>query len=259
MGVVTQSLVPANTAQIPFNFSTVYTSARVVEERSLYWQHLSFGVPQGSATHCQLNGLGDRVVITTTTTQMPDDRVTADTLQWIQPLTPMSVSNQEALFSSSSLQETAWLGFRLDGRFDPLVAFFAQTVFGSQNNAAASTIFFATNPVNEGGAWNNTTSIFTAPTTGDYVFAYSAMVPPYISGSVLNVYVNILVNGATVKQQTIFHDYNYPNYQLIRGIAMLNLTKNDKVLFQSAGLIAANSTYYAQVGMFYLIDIKHVF
>jgi hypothetical protein len=185
---------------------------------------------------------------------MPDDRVTADTLQWVQPLTPMSVSNQEALFSSSSLQETAWLGFRLDGKFDPLVAFFAQTVFGSQNNAVLSTIFYATNPVNEGGAWNSTTSIFTAPTTGVYVFAYSAMVPQYTGGSVLNVYVNILVNGASIRQQTIFHDYNYPNYQLIRGIAMLNLTKNDKVLFQSNGLIAANSTYYAQVGMFNLID-----
>ncbi len=85
----------------------------------------------------------------TSSTQLPDLVVTADTLQWLRSYVPMSVSNKEALFSSNYI-DTTWMGFRLDGRFSPLVAFFAQSVFVAKNYPVDSTISYATTAVNEG-------------------------------------------------------------------------------------------------------------
>ncbi len=82
--------IPAYISKITFDFSSVTSDTVAVTERSLYWHHLAIGVPAGSGTHCQLNGLDyPAALIMTTTTNMPDDSLTADTLQWMTPNAPV--------------------------------------------------------------------------------------------------------------------------------------------------------------------------
>jgi hypothetical protein len=65
---------------------------------------------------------------------------------------------------------TYWCGFRLDTLFSPLVAFFAASYTKTMN---AGTVTFNNSLINEGGAWNDSASAFTAPVSGIYFFTFS--------------------------------------------------------------------------------------
>jgi hypothetical protein len=59
----------------------------------------------------------------------------------------------------------------LDTLFSPLIAFFAASYMTTIN---AGTVTFNNSLINEGGAWNDSASAFTAPVSGLYFITFSA-------------------------------------------------------------------------------------
>lgn len=232
-GSVPAGVVSANTVGVVFNFTStsVAASSVMVSQRSLYWHHLSVGVPAGNATHCQMNGFDYPAnVIATSSDQLPDDTPTSDTMQWMSPYTPVSLTNGEAVFSSATNPETAWLGVRLDTLFSPLVAFFVQSTFTNVNVPGFGPIPYGQVFVNEGSAWDAVANQFTAPHTGAYFFAYSSAVPP----SANTIGVTISLNGNSDWRHTaMFFTSNLDGYQLNRAAMMLSLNAGDYLQFYS--------------------------
>ena len=141
----TSSLTNTNTKNISFTVSNIkasnslYTfsinaaSSLKVPQRSLFWFHLCAEVPANTKTNYCLNGFDYPAVVYSFVDRYPADQLTVDTLQWVRSNAILTVSNDEPLFSSFNM-ETAWLAFRFDNIFNPLVAFAAQLISIKQFN-----------------------------------------------------------------------------------------------------------------------------
>ena len=175
---MTSSYISANTRSLSFtvsdikainssyNFSIHALSSLTVSQRSLYWFHLCAGVPAKNKTKYSLNGLDYSAFVYSSADNYPADQLTVDTLQWVGPNTILTVSNDEPLFSSLSM-ETAWLGFRFDNQFYPLVAFAVQLYKTKNFNGKVA---FDRVLVNEGMSYNIANSDFVVPVSGIYFF-----------------------------------------------------------------------------------------
>ena len=225
---VTSSTVNDYTNKISFNLvnisGTVYntpyntlTSTFSVIQSSLYWFHLSAGVPAGSGTNFILNGLNYSAVVYSSAVVYPQDQLTTDTLQYVWPNSRIFVSNNQSLFSSSNL-ETAFLGFRLDNLFNPLVAFGVQL---TQVVNIAGTIKFDRILVNEGNGYNISEGAFITPFNGSYFFSVTGMTSSTLSMS---------VSGARKLAVCLCDNAHSSTDQVSsRGAVMLALFVNDKV------------------------------
>ena len=216
----------AATAKVPFsliNF-TVYnapynTSSNtfLVSQRSLYWFHLSAGVPANKTTYYRLNGLNYSSFVYSSATAYPQDQLTTDTLQWVPPNVSLWVSSDQTLYSTSNY-ETAWFGFRLDNLFNPLVAFAVQL---TKSYTTASAIKFNHVLVNEGNGYDINDGSFTALINGIYFFSTTTTNNIYIT---VNEYLN-------VKLYVLLNDNAHTSSDLVsvRGSILLTLKVNDKV------------------------------
>ena len=166
---------------------SVATKSLSVSQRSLYWFYLCVGVPANIVTYNRLNGLNYPTVVYSTATVFPMDRLSIDTVQWISAAIPLSVSNNQSLFSSPNL-ETAWLGFRLDNTFRPLIAFDVQLTHNYASAANDIAIGFDRLVVNEGNGYSILTNTFVVPLDGSYFFS---VVTP--NGAHLTVNNNIVL------------------------------------------------------------------
>jgi len=99
----------------------------------------------------------------------------------------------------------------------------------SLNNTAIS---FGIERLNEGGAMNLGTGIFTVPVDGIYHFEFSGL--KYVNPEYLHVYLQ--VNGVSISQA---YATNLPNYLGLSGInASLRLKSGDQVrLFKTTGTL----------------------
>ena len=132
------------------------------------------------------------------------------------PNSTLSVSNKQPLLSSSNL-ETAWLGFRLDNLFYPLVAFGVQR---TQNINVSGTINFDRVLANEGNGYNSSTGFFIVPVSGIY---FLSIVTPSLFG--------LYVNPAYTEMFICLCDSVHITTDQVstRGSLMLTLNVNDKV------------------------------
>ena len=210
---VSFSLINFTVCNSPFNTSSNSFS---VSQRSLYWFHLSAGVSATSTTNYSLNGLNYSAFVYSSAAGYPQDQLTTDTLQWVHLNALLSVSSDQALYSTSNY-ETAWLGFRLDNLFAPLVAFAVQL---TQSYTTASAIIFDRILVNEGNKYNKNDGSFTAPANGIYFFS---------STTINNVYIT--VNNVYNKICVVLNDDVHTSNDLVssRGSVVLTLNANDKV------------------------------
>jgi hypothetical protein len=230
--------VAANTPAITFVYSgTTNSSVVVPTQTSLFWQHLSVGVPSGTSTTCQINGLQFFSGIATTTTNYPNDYITSDTLQWVAASTALSVSNVQQLISNTSYQ-TAWLGIRLDNCYSPLVAF---SVAVNVTSPITGLISFNRMLVNEGSAWSPSANTFTAPTAGLYFFSITS---PDAAGG--NGGTTVVVNLTTTQLNTCNCGGSQNGNMIIRGAVMLQLNAGDTVQFRVHGTIKGGGMLNAQ-------------
>ena len=208
------SLINFTACNVPYNTSP---NTFLVSQRSLYWFHLSAGVPANKMTNYKLNGLNYSSFVYSSATAYPPDQLTTDTLQWIPPNASLWVSSDQTLYSTSNY-ETAWFGFRLDNLFNPLVAFAVQL---TQPYTTSSAIKFNRVLVNEGNGYNINDGLFTAPINGIYFFSSTTTNNIYIA---VNNYVN-------VKLCVFLNDNAHTSSDLVsvRGSILLTLKVNDKV------------------------------
>ena len=206
------NLINISALNTPYNMSSDTFS---VSQRSLYWFHICAGIPTSSKTNYRLNGLVYPAVVYSSATGYPQDQLTADTLQWVWPNATLSISNNQSLRSSSEL-ETAWLGFRLDNLFNPLVAFGVQL---TQTFNSISSVKFDRILVNEGNRYNLSDGSFIVPLSGIYFFSMVTTKLFYLK-----------VNGV-LKLCTCVCDNAHNSGDLVssRGSAMFALNANDKV------------------------------
>ena len=209
----------------PYN---TLTNTFSVTQPSLYWFHLSAGVPAGSGTNFSLNGLNYSAVVYSSAVVYPPDQLTTDTLQYVWPNSKISVSNKQQLFSSPNL-ETAFLGFRLDNMFSPLVAFGVQL---TQVVNITGVIKFNRILVNEGNGYNISEGAFITPVTGSYFFSVTIL-----TGTDINIYVNSIANR---KLTVCLCDDAHSSTDQVssRGAVMLALLVNDKVQVYTSTLIS---------------------
>ena len=229
------SFIHANTRFLSFTTSNINTinsshnasahafSFLTVSEKSLYWFHLCAGVPVRTKTNYRLNGLDYPVVVYSSVDHYPAEQLTVDTLQWIKPNTTLSVSNEEPLFSSLNM-ETAWLGFRLDNLFNPLIVFAARphnTKLSSEN------IIFDRIIVNEGNHYDAKDGIFVVPLSGIYFFS--------VTTSSYTGYAYIMLNHRGYRLGICSCDNigNSGDKVSIRGSIMLTQNFGDKVHVES--------------------------
>ena len=181
-------------------------------------------MPAKTKTNYHLDGLDFPVVVYSSVDNYPTDQLIVDTLQWMRPNTAVTVSNEETLFSSLNM-ETAWLGFRLDNLFNPLIAFAARLY----NNAKlfSENIIFDRILVNEGNHYDAKDGIFVAPFNGIYFF--SVTTSSYIG------YANIMVNQKDYRFGVCSCDDigRSGDKVSIRGSIMLTLNAQDKVHVES--------------------------
>ena len=145
---------------------TVITSFSV-KERGLYWIYLSAGVPENSGTYCRIINTHAPVVIFSDATTYPSGCLGTTSIQWINSTMNLSVSNNQPVFSSENA-ETSWLGFRLDNKFEPLIAFNAQLTFTMTFSEPEKVIPFDRIVTNEGKAFLAHRNVFIAPLAGLY-------------------------------------------------------------------------------------------
>ena len=219
-------MVSPGTNKLPFSlvsFSnktspySVATSTFSVFQRSLYWFQLCVGVPANTFTYNWLNGLDYPAVIYSTATCYPMDRMSIDTIQWIDPAVSLAVSNNQSLFSSSNL-ETAWLGFRLDNTFSPLIAFDVQLTHYDSSIENIISINFDRILVNEGNSYYITNNTFVVPLDGCYYF--SVITP---------IAAHITVNNNIVLCVCLCDNAHGNAIGSARASVMITLNKNDIV------------------------------
>ena len=221
---MTSSSILPQLTKIPFitiNFTVcnthfnTSTSTFSVTQPSLYWFHLSAGVLVASGTNYSLNGLDYSAAVYSSATVYPQDQLTTDTLQWVWPNTILSVSNNQPLFSSSII-ETAFLGFRLDNLFYPLVAFGVQLKRGMNSTGI---IKFDHILINEGNRYNISEGTFVAPINGIYFFS-----------AITSNYVQIIVKGGLHMAVCLCDSMHSSSDKVsTRGSLMLTLNANDRV------------------------------
>ena len=246
---VTSSSVAAATAIVSFspidfvNYETPYnTSSNTfsVAEQSLYWFHLSAGVPANSGVNYRLNGLNYSAFVYSSVTAYPQDQLTTDTLQMVPANTLLSVSTVQSLYSSTSFYETAWFGFRLDNLFNPLIAFGVQL---TQAYTTSSAVIFNRVLVNIGNGYSINDGSFTAPINGVYFFSLTTT-------SILCIYIN----NVDLRLCGGLNDNAHTSNDLgsARASIMLTLNANDKVqvIPQSNYLINTNQDGFANFNGF---------
>ena len=188
-----------------------------VFETSLYWFHLTAGVPSQTSAFYKLNGLKFSTAVYSKFTVFSQDCLTVDTLQWVSSSMSLSASTDQPLYSSLLL-DTSVLGFRIDKLFSPLIAFAVQPTIGSIQFDDNYSIKFNRLLVNEGQGFQISNNTFVAPENGAYFFTFSS------PGKVILVTNNIpkimICNCADVPNKA---------ESVVRGSVMLNLNKNDVV------------------------------
>ena len=225
---MTSSYISANTKSLSFtvsdnmvinssyNFSNHVFSSLTVSQRSLYWFQLCAGVPAKTKTNYSLNGLYYSAVVYSSADSYPADQLTVDTLQWVGPKTTLTVSNNEPLFSSLSM-ETAWLGFTFSNQFYPLVAFAVQ-LYKTQNFYGK--VAFDRVLVNEGMSYNIANSDFVVPVSGIYFFTV-----------IVAIHANLMINNKDCKLSVCACSNVRKSGAIrsIRGSVMLTLNATDTV------------------------------
>ena len=199
--------------------SNISSSFSMVQS-SLFWFHLSAGVPAHSKTNYRLIGITYPAVVYSSTTVYNKEQLTVDTLQWVKSNTTLSIYNEQSLFSSKNL-ETAWLGFRLDNLFTPLVAFGVQL---TQPFNFTGSVIFDRVMVNEGNHYNSSNGIFVAPDNGVYFFSLTT-----------TTLLCIVVNKVNVMMCVCLCDnfHNLTDIVSSRGTVMLTLDAKDSVHVES--------------------------
>lgn len=156
----------------PTEYSEATTGSLTVTQESLYWFHLSVGVPANSAANLIINGLNDTIGIAKYDDHFPEDQVTIDGMQWVAAGTQLSLNNKIVAFSSNSLPQTAWIGLRLDTLVDTLVAFYVVSTQTYILPTKGSVMPYDKVIVNEGSGWNSASNQFVAPVSGNYFVSY---------------------------------------------------------------------------------------
>ena len=216
--------ISANTANIPFKltnawYNSIYdpvVNKFYVPEKSLYWFQLSVGIPAGSTASYQLNGLTNSVAISSTATMYPKDRLTIDSLQWVEPYTALSVSTNKELYSSRAF-ETSFLGIRLDKILNSCLVAFAVKI-SEPVTAALGTVNFNQVLVNEGNAYDTQRNVFTAPADGAYFLTMTSRLLLYLK-----------VNNELKLVICVCDDIHGSAITPARASVMLSLQKNDVV------------------------------
>ena len=199
-----------------FNKSFRSFSSFSVPVSSLFWFHLSVGVPLKSKTYNHLNGLDYPAVVYSSATVYPQDQLCTDTLQWVRPNVTLSVSNEHSLFSSPNL-ETSWLGFRLDNLFNPLRAFGVQQ---TKTSTFVNSVVFDRILVNEGNSYKASDEMFVAPLNGIYFFTVTTSSFLYLVVNKLHIMLTICLCDNVHGSDDIVTS---------RGSIMLTLNANDIV------------------------------
>ena len=223
------SAVPAGTNDIDFtqtndaNKNSIYDqiSKKIkVHEVSLFWFHLSAGIPSHTAAEYKLKGLKYSPVVYSTSTVFSKDCLSVDTLQWVTPLMSLSASTDHPLIGSLVLLDTSILGFRIDNLFCPLIAFEVQTSTNTKlpTDEGLATIFFDIVLVNEGQGYQINNSAFVTPVEGTYFFSISA---PGVALLAINTKTKLLIcNCANIQNKGV---------TVVRGSAMFTLQQNDVI------------------------------
>ena len=248
---VTVSTVPPETNKLPFaavffsNYTSPYsvvTNTFSVSQRSLYWFQLCVGVPAYTSTYNQINGLDYPTVIYSIAAVYPMDRLSIDTIQWVSPAVSLTVSNNQALFSSSNL-ETAWLGFRLDNTFSPLIAFDVQLTHYDSSIENGIAINFDRVLVNEGNSYYISNNTFVVPLDGSYFFSIITPNGAHItvnSNITLNVCVCDTAHGNAIGSARASAMMTLNRGDIVRAkalIAGLNITGNENGLTNFRGFL----------------------
>ena len=196
-----------------------------VLETSLYWFHLSAGIPSHTAANYRINGFRYSPVVYSTSTVFSKDCLTIDTLQWVTPSMSLSASTDQPLISSPVLPLTTILGFRIDNLFCPLVAFEVQTSTNAQlpSNEGLTTIFFDVVLVNEGQGYQINNSVFVAPIAGTYFFSISS--PGEVILEINTQRKLLICNCANIQNRGV---------TVVRGSAMFILQQNDVIQLKTS-------------------------
>ena len=191
-----------------------------VQETSLYWFHLSAGIPSHTAASYKLNGLKFSPVVYSTSTIFSNDCLTVDTLQWVTPAMSLSATTYHPLFNSPGLPATFVLGFRIDNLFCPLVAFEVQISTNTKLPSVESVapIFFDTVLVNEGQGYQINNSVFVAPVEGTYFFTVTT--PGMVYLEITKQHNLQICNCAQIQNRGV---------TVVRGSAMFTLQQNDSI------------------------------
>ena len=206
-----------------------------VSQPSLYWFHLCVGVPANTTTYNRLNGLSYPTVIYSTAAVYPMDRLCVDTLQWVDPAVPLTVSNNQSLFSSSNL-EIAWLGFRLDNTLSPLIAFDVQLTYDYATDSSTEDLVVNFNRVilNLGNSYHISNNTFIVPLSGAYFFSITT--PNKIQ---------MTVNNQSMLAVCVCDDKHGEAIGSGRGSVMVSLNKDDAVraMVMHTGLNVTGNPY----------------
>ena len=186
-------------------------------ETSLFWFHLTAGVPSQTSAFYKLNGLKFPAAVYSMSTAFPQGCLTVDTLQWVSSSMSLSASTEQPLYSSLLL-DTSVLGFRIDKLFSPLIAFAVQPTIGSIQFDNNYSIIFNRVLVNEGQGFQISNNTFVAPENGAYFFTFSS--PGKLILMTNNIPKFMVCNCADVSNKA---------ESVVRGSVMLNLKKNDVV------------------------------
>ena len=184
------STVDAHTTKVSFDVNTLssvlHSSMKQsfsVTEQSLFWFQITAGKSTNNKTYYRLNGLRHPAVLFSTSSALFHGCMTADTVQWVNQSMKLSISNEECLLNNENF-ETSWLGFRLDDKFKPLIAFNVQLTYSLYlSDSNDPVIPFDRITTNEGNAFHVSNSKMIVPVPGLYFLAV-------VSTTFINVKVN---------------------------------------------------------------------
>jgi hypothetical protein len=164
--VITTNASYSPTDAIVSRYGTFNTTSGSLQASSdsFYWFSFGAEIPANTLASISLLNTNSFRISKTHTNFTDSDIVTRSGVIRLQAGSTVS------LVSVYPTLHTYWCGFRLDTLFNPLIAFFAASYTKTMN---AGTVTFNNSLINEGGAWNDSASAFTAPVSGIYFFTFS--------------------------------------------------------------------------------------
>ena len=213
---------------VSINDGSSFNSATFTpSEDGFYWFHLAIGAVQNQPVHAELVTKANRRQVFSNLSLLHYYSVSIDDFQHLSSGQTVSVAARSVL--SSFLDQTAFLGFRLDNLFSPFFAFKMQNVPGSKANS-----LFDNFPVTPNQKWSidGENVVLRMPKAGVYVVSLSVRFTADLAETIATNFIcnaSLAVNDKTVPDFGVafFRSGRLQEATLISGLYLLSLRADD--------------------------------